>query len=240
MATKTIYWSGSSGDKITLTYTAATGDQVVAVSSDPNTSTAERTKTITFTPTGGTAKTLTVTQAGATPQEYTARLVPSAYTRSNTSYVVVSDAGNMYDNTSDTSDYASLRGRGGRSSNSTYYCFIRGFNFSAIPSGATVKSFRVLIRCYRNSYQNTGSSYRIRLASSASNNSVISGTTTSTDIGITQSVIEIPTGSLTWATLSGYKSNFCIEVRLRNTSTTSSNYPYVYVYGAEIEVKYEI
>ena len=240
MATKTIYWSGSSGDKITLTYTAATGDQVVAVSSDPNTSTSERTKTITFTPTGGTAKTLTVKQAGAAPQEYTARLVPSAYTRSNTSYVTVTNPDNMYDNTDDTSDYATLRGRAGRSSNSTYYCFLHGFNFSAIPAGATIKSFRVLIRCYRNSYENTGSSYRVRLASQASNSYVISNTTTTTDIGTTQSVIEIPTGSLTWATLSGYGSNFCIEVRLRNTSTTSTNYPYVYVYGAEIEVKYTI
>lgn len=238
MASKTVYWSGSSGDKITLTYSAAEGSQTVAVSSDPNTTALERTKTINFTPTGGTAQTLTVKQAGVT--EYTARLVPSTYTASNSSYVTVSDADNMYDNTSDTSDYATLRGRAGRSSNSTYYCFIHGFNFSAIPDEASVKSFKVLIRCYRNSYQNTGSSYRMRLASQANNNNVISGTTTTTDIGMTDSVIEIPTGTMTWNTLKGYRADFSIEVRLRNTSTSSSNYPYVYVYGAEIEVKYTV
>ena len=240
MASKTVYWSGSSGDKITLTYSAAEGSQTVAVSSDPNTTALERTKTINFTPTGGTAQTLTVTQAGATPQEYTARLVPSTYTRSNTSYVTVSNADNMYDNTSDTSDYATLRGRAGRSSNSTYYCFIHGFNFSSLPTGATVKSFKVMIRCYRNSYQNTGSSYRLRLASQASSSYAISGTTTSTDIGTSVSVIEIPVGNLSWSTLKGYGNNFSIEVPLRNTSTTSTNYPYVYVYGAEIEVKYTV
>ena len=240
MATKTIYWSGSSGDKITLTYSAAEGSQTVAVSSDPNTSTSERTKTITFTPSGGTGQTLTVKQAGATPTTVTARLIPSSYSVSNSSYVTVSNASNMYNNTDHTANYASIRGRGGRSSNSTYYCFISGFNFGSIPSGASVSSFKVLIRCYRNANQNTGSSYRMRLASSASNNSVISGTTTSTDIDTTVDTIEIPTGSMTWKTLSGYGSGFCIEVRLRNTSTSSNQYPYVYVYGAEIEVKYTL
>lgn len=69
MATKTIYWVGSSGDKITLTYSSAVGDQSVLVASDPNTSSSSRSKTITFTPTGGTAKTLSVTQDGK-PKEY--------------------------------------------------------------------------------------------------------------------------------------------------------------------------
>lgn len=133
----------------------------------------------------------------------TVRLVPSNYGRSSNSYVVVSDAENMYANT-DSTTYGSFRGRGGRSSNSTYYGFLNGFDFTQIPSNANVTSFTVKIKCYRNSNQNTGSSYRIRLASSPSNNSVISGTTTSTDIGTTVDTITIPTGSLTWATLSGY------------------------------------
>ena len=168
------------------------------------------------------------------------KIVPSHYDRSNTSYVTVTNAANMYHDTDHTANYASLRGRGGRSSNSTYYAFINGFDFSVIPPIATVNSFTVRIRCYRNQYQNTGSSYRMRLCSSASNSNVISGTTTSTDIGTSATVITIPTGSLTWNQLAGYGSNFSIEVRLRNTSTSSSNYPYVYVYGAEIEVDYTL
>lgn len=168
----------------------------------------------------------------------TIKLIPSHYDRSNTSYVTVSDPANMYFDTSHTANYATLRGRAGRSSNSTYYAFINGFDFSQVPSGVTVTGFSVKIRCYRNQYENTGSSYRMRLASSANNSNVISGTTVSTDIGTTASVITIPTGSLTWAQLVSYGANFSIEIRLRNTSTSSSNYPYVYVYGAEIEVEY--
>ena len=163
----------------------------------------------------------------------TIRLVPSSYGRSSTSRVTVTDPTNMYYNTDHTDNYCSIRGR--NSTSSTYYAFINGFNFDDVPSNAVVSAFTVKIRCYRNQYLSTGSSYRLRLASTASNNSVISNTTTSTDIGTTASVITIPTGNLTWSQLSGYGSGFSIEVPLR---ASSSQYPYCYVYGAEIEVTY--
>ena len=163
------------------------------------------------------------------------RLTPSTYTRSSTSRVTVTDDTNMYYNTDHTSAYCSIRGR--NSSSNTYYCFIHGFNFDDVPSNATVTGFRVLIRCYRNSYQQTGSSYNLRLASQASNSYVISGTTTSTNIGTTASVIEIPTGNLEWDDIVDYGSNFSIDVVLRSNA---SQYPYVYVYGAEIEVTYTL
>lgn len=165
----------------------------------------------------------------------TARLIPSSYATSNSSYATVySGETNMYNNTSNTSNYASLRGRN-RNSTTAYYIFIKGFNFGTIPSNANVSSFRVLIRCYRNSYQRTGDAYRLRLASTTNINNTIANTTTSTEIGQTVDVIEIPTGNLTWSTLSGYGANFSIVVPL---SSTSSSRPYVYVYGAEIEVTY--
>lgn len=165
----------------------------------------------------------------------TIRLTPSAYTRSSTSRVTVTDPEYAYDNTSDTSNYAQFRGR--NSSSNTYYAFLHGFNFDDVPSNATVTGFRVLIRCYRNSYQQTGSTYRLRLASQASNNYVISNTTTSTDIETTASVIEIPTGNLSWNNIVNYGDGFSIEMVLR---PTSSQYPYIYVYGAEIEVTYTL
>lgn len=171
----------------------------------------------------------------------TARLVPSTYTSSNTNYVTVTNPSYMYQNTDDSSNYATLRGRAGSYSNSTYYAFIHGFNFEDVPSSATVTGFRVLIKAYRGRYQATGNtSYRISLASQASNSYKIGNTTLSEDITTSTSgeVYEIPTGSLTWETLSGYGSNFSIDVPLRNSSTTNTNYPYVYVYGAEIEVTY--
>ena len=165
----------------------------------------------------------------------TIRLVPSAYTRSSTSRVTVTDPNNMYYNTDHTANYCSIRGRNNTSN--TYYCFIHGFDFTQVPSNAVVSSFKVKIRCYRNSYLSTNSSYAIRLASTPSSNSVISNTTMSDTITTTSggTVYEIPTGSLTWATLKSYGTNFSIDVPLRSTA---SQYPYLYVYGAEIEVTY--
>lgn len=165
----------------------------------------------------------------------TIRLVPSAYTRSSTSRVTVTNDANMYYNTDHTANYATLRGR--NSSSRIYYCFIHGFDFSQVPANAIVSSFSVKIRCYRSSNQRTGSTYDLRLASSPSSSSVISDTTTSTAIDTTASVITIPTGNLTWDTLKNYGTNFSIDVVL---ASNANSYPYVYVYGAEIEVTYSL
>jgi len=163
------------------------------------------------------------------------RLTPSTYTRSSTNRVTVTNDTNMYYNTDHTSAYCSIRGR--NSTSNTYYCFIHGFNFDDVPSNAVVTGFRVLIRCSRNSYQSTSSSYYMRLASQASSSYTISGTTASTAISETTSVIEIPTGNLDWDDIAGYGSGFSIDIPLR---ATASQYPYVYVYGAEIEVTYSM
>lgn len=166
----------------------------------------------------------------------TMRLIPSAYTKSNQNYVTVSDEDNMYNNTSHTSNYATLRGRN-RNSSTAYYCFIHGFNTGDVPSNATVTSFSVKIRCYRSSNQRTGSNFYMRLAYQPSSGTVISNTTTSTNIDTTVDTITIPTGNLDWDDIVDYGSNFSIEVPL---ASNSNSYPYVYVYGAEIEVNYTI
>lgn len=59
MATTTIPWGDGSGQNIYLTYPSATGDQTVSVSSDANTGSVERSKTVTFQTTAGSP---TVTQ----------------------------------------------------------------------------------------------------------------------------------------------------------------------------------
>ena len=166
----------------------------------------------------------------------TIKLIPSTYYRSNTNYVTVTNDSNMYHDTSHTANYATLRGRN-RNSSTAYYAFIGGFNFNDLPAGATVNSFAIRIRCYRSSNQRTGTNFYMRLTYAASSGSVISGTTTSTNIDTTVNTIEIPTGNLDWDTMSGYGSQFSIEVPL---SSNSNSYPYVYVYGAEIEVNYTI
>lgn len=162
------------------------------------------------------------------------RIVGSAYTQSSTTYTNVANATYMYDTSSDTTDYASLRGRN-RNSSTAYYCFIHGFDFDTVPTEALVSNFVVTIRCYRSSNQRTGTNFYLRLCSSPSNSSVITGTTTSTSIDTTANVITIPTGDLTWNDLVTAGTNFSIEVPL---ASTSSSYPYVYVYGADIEVTY--
>lgn len=172
----------------------------------------------------------------------TIRLVPSSYSVSNSNYVSFSDsshpASNMYTNT-DSTTYATIRGRNSSQTSRIYYCYINGFNFDDVPSNATVSNFSIKIKAYKNSYQRTGTNYRPKLASSASNNSVISDTTLSSDLTTTSggTVYTFPTGNLTWNTLKNYGSDFSIVIPL---NPSSNQYPYVYVYGIEIEVTYSV
>lgn len=64
MATTTIPWGDGSGDNIYLTYSSASGNQTVTITSDANTGYSDRAKVITFTTTTGNATaSLTVTQS---------------------------------------------------------------------------------------------------------------------------------------------------------------------------------
>lgn len=70
MATTTIPWGDGSGDNIYLTYSSASGNQTVEVTSDANTGYANRSKNITFASVvGNITKVLTVSQEGK-PEEY--------------------------------------------------------------------------------------------------------------------------------------------------------------------------
>lgn len=161
----------------------------------------------------------------------TARLIPSAYTLSNTSYLTISNATNMYANTDNTT-YAQITHN--RNSTTAYYLYIHGFNFSAIPSDAIVTAFTIKIRGLESSLS-TSSSYRMSLYN---NNTAISNTTASASLSTSATTFTFPNGSLTWATLSGYGNNFRIRVPLRRNSQNTSGY--VRIYGAEIEVTYTV
>lgn len=228
-----IEWSVGSRDKIYVSYNSESFDDTLSITSDANTG-AARTKTIKVSA-GNITRNIIVSQAAGGPQTYTLRLVPSSYGRSNNSYVTVTNPENMYENTDDSSDVCSIRGR--NNSSNTYYCYIRGFNISDVPSNATVTSFKVKIKCYRNSYlRQDSSTYYLHLCNntSAIQNTYMSGAVTTSTSG---EVYEIPTGSLTWANIKQYGTNFGIRVPLRSTS---SSRPYLYVYGAEIEVTYTL
>lgn len=163
----------------------------------------------------------------------TMRLVPSTYYRSNSSYVSVTDADNMYTNT-DSTTYASIRNSRNSTSN-TYYCYLRGFNFGDIPSDAEVTGFTIKIKA-NESYMSTSSSYRMSLYNGTTS---ISNTTVTSSLSTSVQTLTFPIPStLTWETIKGYGANFGIRIPLRRSSTSSNSY--VYVYGAEIEVTYTV
>ena len=163
----------------------------------------------------------------------TIKLIPSTYYRNNSSYVSVTNPSNMYTNT-DSTTYASVQNTRNSTSN-TYYCYLRGFNFSDIPNNATVSGFTIRIKASE-SYMSTSSSYRMSLYNGTTS---IGSTTVTSSLSTSVQTFTFPIPStLTWETLKGYGSNFGIRIPLRRSSTSNSSY--IYVYGAEIEVTYTV
>lgn len=159
------------------------------------------------------------------------RLIPSTYAVSSTSYLSVSSASNMYANT-DSTTYATITNT--NASTSSRYLYLRGFNFSDIPSNAVINSFTIKIKGYESGLA-TSTSYAPRLANGSS---AISNTTASTNFGTSSKTITIPTGSLTWGQIVNYGSDFTIMVYVRRNSRNTTGY--FYCYGAEILVDYTI
>lgn len=155
----------------------------------------------------------------------TVRLVPSTYYLSS-SRISVSGESNMYNNV-DNESYATVTGV--QSTTSSYYIYIRGFNFDDVPSDATINSITIKLKA-RESNVSTSSSYRPYLANGTS---TISGT-----FGTLSTSVQTLTcdTSLDWDTIRGYGSNFGIRINCRSASRRKPGI--VYVYGAEILVDY--
>lgn len=160
----------------------------------------------------------------------TIRLVPSTYAVSN-STVTVSNASNMYANV-DSTNYATITHT--TSGTTSYYLYLRGFDFDSVPINATVTSVVVKIRGYESGLA-TSTSYAPRLYNSTS---TISGASAASEnFGTSTKTITVPyTG--TWATLKGYGENLGIRLTVRRNNRNTQCY--IYVYGAEIEVTYTI
>lgn len=157
----------------------------------------------------------------------TIRLVPSTYYLSSTSYLSVSNESNMYHNTDNTT-YATVYNS--RSSTTSYYIYLRGFNFDDIPSGAIVNSFTVKLKAYESGVS-TSDSYKPYLANETT---AINGSCTAIT---TSASVKTFTGiTADWETISGYGDNFGIRINCRRASRNTAGY--VYIYGAEIEVDY--
>lgn len=159
----------------------------------------------------------------------TIKLVPSTYYLSNSSYLSVSNADAMYDDT-DSTDYATVTNS--RNQTSSYYIYLRGFNFEDIPSAAVVSDFTIRLKA-RESGVSTSSSYKPYLAHGTS---AING---SCDVITTTAAVHEFSGlSADWADIVGYGSDFGIRINCRRSSRNTTGY--VYIYGAEIEVTYTV
>lgn len=159
----------------------------------------------------------------------TIRLVPSTYYLSSTSYLSVSSASNMYNNTDNTS-YSTVTNS--RTSTTSYYIYLRGFNFDDIPEGAAVNSFTIKLKA-RESGVSTSTSYKPHLANGTS---TING---SCDVITTTASVHTFTGiSADWDTIVEYGNNFGIRINCRRASRNTTSY--MYIYGAEILVDYTI
>ena len=159
----------------------------------------------------------------------TMRLIPSTYYLSSSSYLSVSNANNMYNNTDNTT-YATVYNS--RTSTTSYYIYLRGFNFDDIPSSAVVSDFTVKLKAYESGVS-TSSSYQPYLANGTS---AINGSCSA--ITTTVSVKEFTGISADWDTIKGYGSNFGIRINCRRASRNTA--AYMYIYGAEIEVTYTV
>lgn len=155
----------------------------------------------------------------------TIKLTPSSYYLSNSSYLSVSNASNMYTDTSSTT-HATITNS--RTSTSSYYAYIRGFNFDDIPSNAIVSSFTVRVKCnYSGGHSQAMYLYNGTSTSMGSSDSISSTVTTHTF-----------STSYTWGQIAAAGSDFGIRINCRRSSRNTT--AYIYVYGAEIEVEYTV
>lgn len=158
----------------------------------------------------------------------TIRLVPSTYYLSNSSYLSVSNANNMYNNTDNTT-YATVTNS--RTSTSSYYIYIRGFNFDDVPSTAIVNSISIKLKAYH-SGGNTSTIYAY------DGTTQVSAAGSTTALSTSATVHTFTNTTLEWDTLKGYGSDFGIRINCRRSSRNTTSY--VYIYGAEIVIDYSI
>lgn len=159
----------------------------------------------------------------------TLRLVPSTYYLSSTTYLTVANAANMYTDT-DSETYGTVTNS--QNGTTTYYIYLRGFNFEDVPSNAIINSWRVLLKA-RESGISTSSSYAPKLCHGTSQI-----TSTMSAISTTATVREFTSVGADWEDIVGYGSDFGIRINCRRASRNTTGY--MYIYGAEIEVDYTV
>ena len=159
----------------------------------------------------------------------TIRLIPSTYYLSSSTYLSVSNAANMYANT-DSDTYATVTNS--QSGTTSYYTYLRGFNFDDIPSSAVINSWTVKLKA-RESGISTNSSYAPKLCHGTSQI-----TSTCDAISATATTHTFTGVSAEWDDIVGYGADFGIRINCRRASRNTTGY--MYIYGAEILVDYTV
>ena len=158
----------------------------------------------------------------------TIRLVPSTYYLSNSTYLSVTNPSNMYANT-DSTTYGQVYNS--RSSTTSYYIYLRGFNFDDVPSDAIVSSITIKIKAYH-SGGNTSTIYCY------DGTTQIAACGSTTALSTSATVKTFTNTTVDWDTLKGYGSDFGIRINCRRSNKSTA--AYVYIYGAEIDVEYTV
>ena len=159
----------------------------------------------------------------------TARLIPSTYYLSSSTYLSVSNAANMYANT-DSDTYATVTNS--QTGTTSYYIYLRGFNFGSIPSNAVINSFSIKLRA-RESGVTTSTSYYPRVCNGTSTLTGSCSMPSTTVQTLTFSELQVD-----YDDIKGYGDDFGIRINCRRASRNTTGY--MYIYGAEIEVNYTV
>lgn len=158
----------------------------------------------------------------------TVKLTASTYYVSS-AYLSLTNEDNMYADTSSTT-YATLTNTD--ASTSYYYFYLRGFDISSIPSNATVNSFTIKLR------GRASGAYNSAMYLCNGTSTIANATATQIPNSSSAATRTFATGSLTWAQIVSYGSNFGIRINCRRNAKNTQSY--YYIYGAEIDVTYEI
>ena len=160
----------------------------------------------------------------------TKRLVPSTlYNAAGTTYLTVDNESDMFTDT-DSTTYGTVSNV--YASTSSRYVYLRGFEFTSIPSSATVNSFTIKIKA-KETGLSTSTNYRPRIC-----NGTTTLTGSSSTISTSASVITFTSVSPTWNTIAGYGSDFGIRINVRRSNANTAGS--CDIYGAEILVDYTV
>lgn len=156
----------------------------------------------------------------------TVTITPSTYYLSSTNYLSVADASNMYTDC-DSTTHATVTNS--RTSTTSYYLYVRGFDLSQVPSDAIVSDVAVRVKArHSGGYAQALYLYDGTSTSLGSSSTTLSTTATTHEINVTHD----------WADLVAAGSDLGIRINCRRSSRNTT--AYVYVYGAEIEVTYSL